>query len=427
MVMFLSTALVAGTAGCTAFSGSSGSAGSSPSAPQPHEEAVASAPQARLTLVADTDPMGAAVSMSRALFDVAPVVVLARDGDRPGTLLAASAAVALGVPVLLQPADGGPTSDAVETELHRLGAEAVLAVGDAGVTATEGDGGPRVVTVPQDVDAVAQVAGHEFRDVTEVPTGGDVDAIAGLDGAAPAALVADSGAMPGGEQEVAGAIPAIDRGDPLTDTVVLATGEAGSAAAVATARAAGAQIVVTGGRTDPRGSDDVLDALADSGDGPVVALGSGFPAEQGLDWKLATAATGARLPGGGQLLFPGRMLVALYGHPGSGALGVLGEQGVQASIDRARKHAEAYESLVDVPVVPAFEIIATVASSAPGADGDYSSESDPDELRPWVEAAGEAGVYVVLDLQPGRADFLTQAQRYESLLELPHVGLALDP
>jgi hypothetical protein len=36
-------------------------------------------------------------------------------------------------------------------------------------------------------------------------------------------------------------------------------------------------------------------------------------------------------------------------------------------------------------------------------------------------------VYVVLDLQPGRTDFRTQAQRYEALLELPNVGLALDP
>ena len=36
-------------------------------------------------------------------------------------------------------------------------------------------------------------------------------------------------------------------------------------------------------------------------------------------------------------------------------------------------------------------------------------------------------MYVVLDLQPGRTDFVTQAELYRSLLELPHVGLALDP
>jgi len=47
-------------------------------------------------------------------------------------------------------------------------------------------------------------------------------------------------------------------------------------------------------------------------------------------------------------------------------------------------------------------------------------------LRGWVDAAGEAGVYVVLDLQPGTTDFLTQAKLYEELLTAPHVGLALD-
>ena len=35
-------------------------------------------------------------------------------------------------------------------------------------------------------------------------------------------------------------------------------------------------------------------------------------------------------------------------------------------------------------------------------------------LLPWVDAAERAGVYVVLDLQPGRSDFLTQAKQYES-------------
>ena len=48
-------------------------------------------------------------------------------------------------------------------------------------------------------------------------------------------------------------------------------------------------------------------------------------------------------------------------------------------------------------------------------------------IRPWIETAADNGVYVVLDLQPGRTDFLTQAKIYEEFLRLPHVGLALDP
>ena len=142
---------------------------------------------------------------------------------------------------------------------------------------------------------------------------------------------------------------------------------------------------------------------------------------------IAVAQTRAQLPGGGQVLFPGHLLVALYGHPGAPALGVLGQQGLQASIARARKVAAAYQPLSRARVIPAFEIIATIAEAHPGQDGDYSYESSVTSLRPWVLQAAAAGFYVILDLQPGRASLLAQAKRYQSLLELPDVGLALDP
>jgi hypothetical protein len=412
----LTVAVVLLAGGCT----SSGAEPREPGDPAA-ASAVTVAPAERLTVVADPDPVAAAVSASRALFERAPVVVVARDGDRAGTLLAASAAVGLGVPLLLEPGDGA-AADALATELTRLDAGAVLAVGEA--RDADGDG-REVASVPADPGAVADAIGLDLGRADEVPADGDAAAVAGLDPARPVALEAADAPDPGAGGE--GTVPPVGRPEPLSGTVVMSTGEPGSVAGIATARAAGARVELTGGGTDPRGSDDVVAALAEPPVEAVVALGAGFADEDGLDWKVATAASGARLPGGGQLLFPGRMIVALYGHPGSGALGVLGEQDLTASIDRARAHAAPYESLVDVPVVPAFEIIATVASSAAGPDGDYSAETDPAELRPWVEAAGEAGLYVVLDLQPGRTDFVTQAERYRSLLELPYVGLALDP
>jgi hypothetical protein len=79
-----------------------------------------------------------------------------------------------------------------------------------------------------------------------------------------------------------------------------------------------------------------------------------------------------------------------------------------------------------VRVIPAFEIIATVAQASPGPDGTYSYATPVSLLRPWVRAATAAGMYVVLDLQPGRASLLAQAERYKSLLAEPDVGLALD-
>ena len=88
--------------------------------------------------------------------------------------------------------------------------------------------------------------------------------------------------------------------------------------------------------------------------------------------------------------------------------------------------ASEYRSLSSVPVVPAFEIIATVAEGSPGPNGDYSYETHVSELKPWVRKATDDGMYVVLDLQPGRASLLDQAKHYQSLLEQPNVGLALD-
>ena len=149
-------------------------------------------------------------------------------------------------------------------------------------------------------------------------------------------------------------------------------------------------------------------------------------------WQLEVIRRGEELPGGGLLLFepgdesPGRRLVAAYGHPSTAGLGVLGEQGPEDAVERLRSIAEGYGE-DGLAVLPTFEIIATVASASAGADGDYSSVTDREVIRPWIEAAAANGVYVVLDLQPGRSDFLSQAKHYEEFLRLPHVGLALDP
>jgi hypothetical protein len=281
-----------------------------------------------------------------------------------------------------------------------------------------------VVTVPAEAGAVAEVTGLDLDADQPVAEADRAAAVAALAPDALPALRADGAADPAGAAGPSGELPPVDRPEPLEDVVVLASGSGDALAGIATARAAGAEVLLTGG-ADPRGSAAVVERLAQQP--TVVVLGADLAGAPGIDWKLDTAADGTQLPAGGQLLFPQHMLVALYGIPGSGALGVLGEQDLPGAIERAQQTAEPYRALVGATVVPTFEIIATVASEFPGPDGNYSAEGDVSTLRPWVEAAGAAGLYVVLDLQPGRTDFLTQAKEYQSLLELPHVGLALDP
>lgn len=133
------------------------------------------------------------------------------------------------------------------------------------------------------------------------------------------------------------------------------------------------------------------------------------------------------LIGGGTELFPEKRFIALYGHPSHPELGALGEQGPQASADRVIELAASYEAHTAEQVIPAFEIIVTMASASPGEDGMYSAVVNFDDLEPYLEAAEEHDIYVVLDLQPGHADFLSQAKLFEKYLQRPNIGLALDP
>ncbi len=144
------------------------------------------------------------------------------------------------------------------------------------------------------------------------------------------------------------------------------------------------------------------------------------------EWQLASIVDGVVTVNGTPDLLDNTRFVAFYGNPTTGALGVLGEQGPEATLERMAPIVADYAA-DGALTVPTFEIIATVADAPPGDDGNYSAEMGPELIRPWVEVATANGGYVVLDLQPGRTDFLTQAQLYEEFLRLPNVGLALDP
>ena len=230
----------------------------------------------------------------------------------------------------------------------------------------------------------------------------------------------------------ASALPVTIAAAPMRGVAVLIhTGRSAATAALATAaaataQAAGARVIDVPGY-DPRAYPGVIRALAAARPLRVVGVGGKFGPASMLAARVAVAETGAQLPGGGQVLFPMRRIVALYGSPGTPALGVLGHQDLSASIARAKAAAARYAALSKVPVVPSFEIIATVAQASPGPSRTYSYESSVAALRPWVRAATSAGLYVTLDLQPGRASLLAQAKKYRSLLKLPDVGLALDP
>lgn len=156
------------------------------------------------------------------------------------------------------------------------------------------------------------------------------------------------------------------------------------------------------------------------------AIGGGYQAPVPAP-AVSVPTVVPELPGGGRRVFGGnRFLVAYYGTAGTAALGVLGEGSPAAIVPRLVRAAAPF-ARGGRRVQPVFELIVTIAHAHPTRTGTYSSSIPRAQVRRYLDAAHRHGALVVLDLQPGRADFLTVAKQWEWALRDPWVGLALDP
>ncbi|MGE0880804.1 MAG: hypothetical protein AB7L13_20500 [Acidimicrobiia bacterium] len=133
-----------------------------------------------------------------------------------------------------------------------------------------------------------------------------------------------------------------------------------------------------------------------------------------------------QLPQGGTQYFPAVRMVAFYGSSADPRLGVMGEGTPQQAAQRLLAQAAPYRN-GDRPVLPAFEFIASIALASPGPNGNYSAPIPVSQIRPYLDAIRAIDGVMILDIQPGRSDFLTEVKRFESLLLEPDVSLALDP
>ncbi len=133
-----------------------------------------------------------------------------------------------------------------------------------------------------------------------------------------------------------------------------------------------------------------------------------------------------QLPRGGRTILPRYRVVAYYGAPQDPQLGVLGIGTPAHAVRRLERQARPY-GRHGRPVMPALELLAVVAANSPG-DGDrYNLRQPASIIRRYLRAARRAKALLILDIQPGRSDFFTEATRLRRWLKLPDVGLALDP
>ena len=364
-----------------------------------------------------------ALHLSGEAFLCADDVVVVSEGDLNAIAAASQLAAAFSGPLLFP-------EPRLASELGRLKPERVHILGSPQVNVPSSAETVRH-DIPSALELVAETLGATSKtSVPATPTASTVveavlaiqdgDRVAVPQTTGPETTIAtaeiDEAALVTGLIEATGAssLWMVDASEPAT--ILLAA---------AVARSLGASVVAFDG-DDILGYPRLAETLQGRSSDATRFVGG---APEGARWELDVLANGRQVPGGGFHVLPEsrpRRYLAYYGHPGTDDLGVLGERGPSGTLEAMQGLIQDYSG-DGAQVIPTFEMIASVASGGPTDDGDYSYEWPPDKFQPWVDFAAEHDMYVVLDLQSGRDDFLSQAVQYEELLRLPFVGLALDP
>lgn len=149
-------------------------------------------------------------------------------------------------------------------------------------------------------------------------------------------------------------------------------------------------------------------------------------AATGASSPAAEDAPPSQLPRGGRTILPGHRVVAFYGAPQDRELGTLGIGTPDQAGRRLLRTAQRYAPLGE-PVLPAMELIAVIAAGAPGDDGMYRTRQAHKVIGRYLRAARRIKALLILDIQPGRSDFLIEARKLKRWLRQPDVSLALDP
>jgi len=131
-------------------------------------------------------------------------------------------------------------------------------------------------------------------------------------------------------------------------------------------------------------------------------------------------------PGGGYRLLPGRRIVAFYGEADAPELGVLGDAPPGVLWKRLAAQASVYDR-PGVPAIPSYELIAFAAQASAGPGDLYTARISDSVISSYLRVVQAHHGLLILDIQPGRSDFLADAKTLAHWLAFPDVALALDP
>lgn len=133
----------------------------------------------------------------------------------------------------------------------------------------------------------------------------------------------------------------------------------------------------------------------------------------------------APLPGA---ILPAHRIVAFYGNPLSPRMGILGALPPDRMLAKLDTEVAAWNAADPAtPVIPALQLIVSVAQGQPGRDSMYRARM-PDTLIARVAGwAQEKNALLFLDVQVGHSSVEKEMQRLLPYLARPTVHLALDP
>lgn len=381
---------------------------------EPRPIAETMLPKGRAVVVDEAEASSAALEASKTFFSSAQVVVLATGDDPHAMTRAASVAVTLGTPLLLtdppteveeeeEPAqnfsEGG--SGNLNTELLRLGTRAVLTVGR--VNLQQLDTTSLVVQpIPDDIEEVQELLGSDFQ---EVPAPSFPGSTADLKALEPGQLYAfeDSEETPEAYGTYPETLPAV-RGSRM---IVLADDDDELYPAVATAKAAGAEVFIG---DEPASDPTVLDFIADHPSQPVVRIGGEQDAKD-LRRTVASMREGRVLPNGSQRVYTSKQEpVRLVTLKASTALTQDGVDDADAVFNQAYDRSLRVEKKTGERTVGGVEIDPT--------------EITQEDLIYWVSRAEKHNQYLVLEVEVGSGTVET-LREYEELLTKPFIGINL--
>jgi hypothetical protein len=127
-------------------------------------------------------------------------------------------------------------------------------------------------------------------------------------------------------------------------------------------------------------------------------------------------------------LIDDQTIVAYYGTPRQPDMGILGEYDAETIAWMLSARAAKFDALNgDATVKPALHLVYGVAQPEAGGDGLHMRYVDDRTVRQYLAVARRYGFALILDLQIGHSDALTEARKVLPYLYEPDVHLALDP